>query len=616
MAVTHKDLFTLVKEQIDKRVEYRGTDEYKNQMSRTFSLSTSGSRIDISVSELVDAVQTILNEALPSRIISGLTVIAQDLEDDTVTVAAGKGTVGGNVYTVEEDTIVTIPFDNSSTIFFVTLYNNTIMIDKVEDSKKLTLAKIIVPAPGITAVIKDQNDNSFDAYIIQFQEYKLYGDANGKFEENTVELLRDNIEEVLAENLIGNIRLNENLKIINTAGTIELNSDSLKLYNSDGDMLSKFNRDGVFLYDTNGVELAKFTGSEARIGNIKILTSSIQSENFVAGSHGFRIQDNGDVEFSSGTFRGTLSAPMGNIGGFTITDVMLYGGVIQTGLNVGVGENGVVMDTNGLRVYDSVLGLVVNLPSDGSAPTFSNGSINETTFEISTNAILRTSSTVGDGSINSAGILINSTGIYGCGTSQLLQDANFKILANGNAYFNGEIRSVSGVIGGVTINETGLYGGLIEGALIRAPIIESSLSYPKIRLDEHGLYYQSSNSTGQYGTFLYGDGTVYGAGTLAYLFNTEYPVLSIEAEYNLADLHLYNRLSDPVSGNGPHRLGDIICVDGNLKICKTIGSPGLFDVIVQSTGNIGGSGSAGVGKQYVELNIGGVIYKLLHDGTI
>ncbi len=35
-----------------------------------------------------------------------------------------------------------------------------------------------------------------------------------------------------------------------------------------------------------------------------------------------------------------------------------------------------------------------------------------------------------------------------------------------------------------------------------------------------------------------------------------------------------------------------------------------------TTGDTGGSGSAGAGKQYVELSLGGSRYKLLHDGTL
>lgn len=38
--------------------------------------------------------------------------------------------------------------------------------------------------------------------------------------------------------------------------------------------------------------------------------------------------------------------------------------------------------------------------------------------------------------------------------------------------------------------------------------------------------------------------------------------------------------------------------------------------VVSGTGDVGGAGSAGVGNQYVGLRIDGVVYKLLHDGTI
>jgi len=40
-----------------------------------------------------------------------------------------------------------------------------------------------------------------------------------------------------------------------------------------------------------------------------------------------------------------------------------------------------------------------------------------------------------------------------------------------------------------------------------------------------------------------------------------------------------------------------------------------FDICV-SGGDTGGSGSAGAGKQYVEISIGGTVFKILHDGTV
>ena len=37
---------------------------------------------------------------------------------------------------------------------------------------------------------------------------------------------------------------------------------------------------------------------------------------------------------------------------------------------------------------------------------------------------------------------------------------------------------------------------------------------------------------------------------------------------------------------------------------------------VDSDGTTGGTGSAGAGNQYVELEINGTTYKVLHDGTV
>jgi len=42
---------------------------------------------------------------------------------------------------------------------------------------------------------------------------------------------------------------------------------------------------------------------------------------------------------------------------------------------------------------------------------------------------------------------------------------------------------------------------------------------------------------------------------------------------------------------------------------------GDFYAVVSDAGT-GGVDSAGAGKQYVEMEIGGVVYKVLHDGTV
>lgn len=583
--LTFKSPFQLIKSEIDKSIAYSTKKGFSNQLERSFPFGTGLS--DVSAGRLVTELIDILSDALPATITEGLLVTANNPANATVLISPGTGTAAGFVYSLEEEVSVPIPFDSVTSVFFINLYKDSISVDKTLDKRKLTIAKIVVPEPGSTSRVIDDRDLSWDAYIQNYTEYKLYGNGAGKFEEDSREILRANIGDILADNLIGNLRLSENLTITNITNSLELNSDSLKIKDEDGNVLSKFTQEGVRLYNSQGHELAKFTGSEARIGNISILADGLQSGNFVEGSTGFRIQDNGDVEFNDLTVRGTIFATGGEIGGWTITEDMIYatdnGGIIQTGEDVGIGSDGVVLDRNGLRVYNSILGIVANFPSDGSVPTISSGIINEVTFELSTNAVIRTSETVGDGTSESFGILINNTGIYGCGANQLIEDANLKVLADGRIFLKGEIIADSGTIGGVSIQQDRLVGGVIQGALLIGAVIETSESMPRIRIDEDGLAYQVTSGIGEYGEFNYGDGTLYGTGVLAKLFDTNYPVLSVLSEQAMADIRLYDRANFPVTGT--HALGDLICKDGAIYRCLAPGSPGTWIKLL--TSNIG-----------------------------
>lgn len=174
----------------------------------------------------------------------------------------------------------------------------------------------------------------------------------------------------------------------------------------------------------------------------------------------FRVDMSGNLYAENVNLTGEVNAVSGTIGGFTITPTQMYGGIIKTGQAVGAGGSGVVMDTQGLRGYSSVLGEVFNLPTDGSAPTFSSGIIENTIYEINTNSIMRTSENVGDGTADSAGILINETGFYATQDNQTLESANVKILATGEATFSGNVK------GGMTdfMVGTGYFMGLSGSA--------------------------------------------------------------------------------------------------------------------------------------------------------
>lgn len=311
--ITHKSLYTLVKEEIDTTVKYNTSQPYRQQLGRVsvqpFQMTAGASR-DASSQELIEALQTVLKAALPQRILDGLTVRATDPITNKLTVTAGSGTVGGVVYTLEEDVELTVPFDGQNYLFYVNFKDDSLKIDTSPFDDRLTLAKIVIPKPGTTNQIRNTDNGSYDAYIIQYQEIRFYADDTGKFEEETLEIFRDNIGDILAENLIGNIRLSENLKITNTTGSMTLDSSSMRLFNEQETMIARFDRYGTFFYNENGIEIAKFSVDEARIGNIQILPNSIQSANFVSGAlgAGFQITDGGEAEFNNVSVRGRLKS--------------------------------------------------------------------------------------------------------------------------------------------------------------------------------------------------------------------------------------------------------------------------------------------------------------------
>ena len=119
--------------------------------------------------------------------------------------------------------------------------------------------------------------------------------------------------------------------------------------------------------------------------------------------------------------------------------------------------------------------------------------------------------------------------------------------------------------------------GDITAGVLTSVILQTLATAPRIKITQDGILYQKSLSVGKYGGFKYGDGTKYGSGLLGYIFNPNFPAISIIAETNLADYRLYNRSADPTSGT--HKVGDIICVAGKLKICTTAGTPGTFTVV-------------------------------------
>jgi hypothetical protein len=288
---------------------------------------------------------------------------------------------------------------------------------------------------------------------------------------------------------------------------------------------------------------ATFSNMTITGGAVSGWTSTSTSLTSVSGGN-TTILSSGATSFSSGptgsptvtiTQAGAITANSGTIGGFTLANGSMYGGIIKTAVTVGAGTTGVIMDTAGLRGYDSILGLTFNLPTNGSAPTFASGVINTTIFNVSTSGIIRTSATVGDGTANSAGILMNNTGFYACAINQTPATANVRILTDGSGYFAGtfEIGNAVKTIDAVgdiqtALNDVGASGGgtiwlkagvytLTADISIPSGVTLKGTSRDEVILDCNSSYSVKIAGTNVYSTgnvtIANGDTTVVGSGT-------------------------------------------------------------------------------------------------------
>jgi len=328
MSMTYSDLYTLVNAEIQKNSSYQGVATGKSQMTRTQVVNrvgpSSGSS-GVDGAAVMNAIMDLLSHTVPPQIKSGLIVSATEVNYNRVAISAGEGTVGGSIFKLNLDTEFVIPFDDVTPIFYLNMGKEGLNISKTPIFGFLTLAKIVVPKPGTTSIVRDKQDinNPWDAWIVNYREVKLFGDGSGHFEEDSIDLLRNNIGDILADNIIGNIRLSEDLKITNTQGTVELDSKSLNIYDENANLIAKYNKNGSYLYDNTGNELARFTSNEARVGGMKLTPNTIESTNFVAGSlgAGFQIGYGGDAQFNNVTVRGKMASAA-----FEKTSISVVGG--------------------------------------------------------------------------------------------------------------------------------------------------------------------------------------------------------------------------------------------------------------------------------------------------
>jgi len=208
-------------------------------------------------------------------------------------------------------------------------------------------------------------------------------------------------------------------------------------------------------------------------GNLSMVSGYLKSSNFVSGSSGWRILSTGDVEFNSGTFRGSLIAGSIHIPDqnttFNSFHTDTYGnswwGCPQTSFNLNPNNAVAYVLKTGVAKFTKITitgGADVSFISD--------------TFDTQTKQILGDFTFGASGAIKmftdaNNGLWISPTGILGkkAGTT------TFAIDISGNATFAGTLIAAAGTLGTIT-------AGTLAGVTITGGTIQTATSGERIEM--------------------------------------------------------------------------------------------------------------------------------------
>jgi hypothetical protein len=639
---THKELFTLVNQLIDERMVYPGTDEWKTQLSTSQVVSD---RYSESVArEIPTDLNDTVASMVPPRIISGLRVIETSPRSDKVTVKAGSCVFKGIIWDLKTDTDIEIPFNSRDYTFYISMHEDSIAVDSSDLDDRMLIAKIVVPKPGTTNRVRNKRKTTnWDAYIVNYQEYKLYGDGLGNLEEDSVDLLRDALGDINASNIVGRMKISEGLKIENVAGSLKLDSNSMRIYDTSNNQLAKFNAYGTFFYNTNGVETARFTASDARIGNILITTSSVQSGNYSADSAGFRIRDTGNAEFNDVTIRGTIYATAGEIGGIEITSTYLQSsgfvsGPLGTGFRIesdgdaefqnitargkfttsvfekdtisSVGGSLLILDSDVLdadmetitgsltikgdttfavgdflRIKDGVDDEWMEVTDISSAPTYlvTRDMGGQYSSGSTSKAWKKGTAVVNYGASGEGAIIMSSSEAYSPYIDFMTHSGDPWSSQTVKTRL-GKLDGVAGASGWGIVAKDGYLGALeiIDNInLTGSGTIRTQSSVPYIELSTSGLQIKDNSTGGTYGTAVYSTDK-YGYGAVAWIFNQDLGIpfaVLKEPSAGASDVADIRMYNRSDNPGGAAEVGDLCCVSGELKICTGAGTPGTWTIV-------------------------------------
>jgi hypothetical protein len=197
------------------------------------------------------------------------------------------------------------------------------------------------------------------------------------------------------------------------------------------------------------------------------------------GSAPFRLTEAGALVATSATITGDITATSGYFTSVTLGKTGVASGTLTLQLYGTHGDTYIAAGKTDFTVTDPgfILGLddsdsdkaklylgdsTYYMSWDGAMLTYCKGAVVEPTIKLYTSTgVIKTSDTALDGTVNSAGVMIDYQGIYIAGASQDKNTAAIRFLSTGSGYFKGDVTADSGYFNTVTLGKTGVASGTL-----------------------------------------------------------------------------------------------------------------------------------------------------------
>lgn len=219
-----------------------------------------------------------------------------------------------------------------------------------------------------------RKDGDWKSFIKNDGTFSLYGDANNFLTFNggmlSVKGNADISGKITASlGSIGGVNIDTSKIYV---GTGTFNNSNTAFYLDNVGQLSlkdKLSWNGTTLSISGDITTTNITATGGTIGGSQISSTELKSTNFVEGTSGYKIQNDGFAEFNNINVRGNINSTSGSVGGWLITTDKLTTNTTGSRITLDKGQSRVsIYDSSGVEKV--VMGYLSGLDKNSGSGTY------------------------------------------------------------------------------------------------------------------------------------------------------------------------------------------------------------------------------------------------------